>query len=152
MSRQHGPHTCYCPNCGTQVTADSYVQCKTLTCPDCGQRMRALETGEYRQTRRSGGLAATVGSSISATTVGAESIACPVCAYPIPDPRHEGTRVRCAYCGTISEAIAQGVTIPTWLLTLGIGLGVGIFAGPSILASTEAGSQYLARKARERFG
>lgn len=86
------------------------------------------------------------------TITSTDSIKCPVCAYPIPDPRYEGTQVKCAYCGTISETITQGVTIPAWLLTLGIGLGVGILAGPTILASTEAGSQYMARKARERFG
>lgn len=147
MSRQHGPHTCYCPSCGSQVTADVNVRCNTLVCPDCGQPMRALETGEYRARRTQTGIASRISASVST-----ENIQCPVCGYPIPEPEYLGAQVRCAYCGQISESISEGVTIPTWLLWLGIGLTAGTFLGPSILASTEAGSQWMAKKARERIG
>jgi len=44
----HGEHLCYCPQCGYEQTVDAYVQCKNQTCPECGGRMRAKETGEYR--------------------------------------------------------------------------------------------------------
>ena len=44
----HGEHTCYCPACGYEIVIDAYVQCGTQICPQCGSRMRALETGEYR--------------------------------------------------------------------------------------------------------
>jgi len=47
MAHEHGPHTCYCPNCNTEVTADEYVRCNTLVCPNCGATMTqpgALET------------------------------------------------------------------------------------------------------------
>lgn len=90
--------------------------------------------------------------SANASQISTGNVPCPVCAYPIPDPRYFGDQVKCAYCGTISQAIAQDVTIPSWLLAFGIGLGLGVFLGPSILASTDAGSQWLAKKARERIG
>lgn len=141
MAHEHGPHTCYCPSCGYQVTVDTGVQCNTLTCPQCGQPMRALETGEYRSSRR----------STVAAAVNTDSISCPVCGYPIPDPRYEGAEVKCAYCGTISQTIAQDVTVPTWLVAGVSGFVIGVALGPSILASIESGSQKLARKARERL-
>jgi len=52
MAHEHGPHTCYCPTCGYEVTADTDLRCNTLTCPACGSRMRAKETGEFRDVRR----------------------------------------------------------------------------------------------------
>lgn len=146
MAHEHGPHICYCPNCGSEITADVDVRCNSLTCPQCGQPMRAKETGEYRQARLS------ASPTIARTNITTDNIPCPVCGYPVPDPRYVGERVRCAFCGAISETISQGVTIPSWLLTLGIGLVVGTFFGPTILASTDAGSRYLAKKARERIG
>ena len=48
MPHEHGPHQCYCPTCGYEVTADEYVRCNTLSCPRCGTQMRAQETGERR--------------------------------------------------------------------------------------------------------
>ena len=50
----------------------------------------------------------------------------------------------------ISARISQSIPIPSWLLTLGIGLVVGVVAGPAIMASTEAGGKYLERQVRER--
>jgi|GEM_PF-1137335 len=146
MAHEHGPHTCYCPSCGSQVTADTGVRCSTLICPDCGQPMRALETGEYRASRGR----TQVASRISGITTA--SIKCPVCSWPVPDPGSVGAQVKCVYCGQVSESINQEVIVPSWLFWLGIGLTVGTLLGPSILATTEAGSQYLARKARERMG
>lgn len=43
----HGPHACYCPVCGATFVADTGVPCSTLTCPECGSTMRAVETGEF---------------------------------------------------------------------------------------------------------
>ena len=73
---------------------------------------------------------------------------CYSCGYPIT--AYGGEQISCPMCNTINQAITQ-VTIPSWLLTLGIGLAVGILAGPAILASTEAGSKWLARQAKERI-
>ena len=75
---------------------------------------------------------------------------CSTCKYPLQEPVYDGQNVTCPYCNSINVAIAQGVTIPTWLLTLGIGLTVGIIAGPALLASTESGSQWLEKQVRER--
>ncbi|MDP2661552.1 MAG: hypothetical protein Q8R28_12565 [Dehalococcoidia bacterium] len=74
---------------------------------------------------------------------------CASCGYPLT-ASHEGQRVSCPMCSTINQAINQGVTIPSWLLALGIGLGVGILAGPAIMATTETGSQWLEKQVRER--
>lgn len=48
---RHGTHSCYCPNpdCGYTETVEEYVKCNTRSCPQCGTRMRASETGEYRE-------------------------------------------------------------------------------------------------------
>ena len=45
----HGAHTCYCPDCDYTVEVGEYVRCKNQQCPVCGARMRAVETGEYRE-------------------------------------------------------------------------------------------------------
>lgn len=45
-----------------------------------------------------------------------------------------------------------GVTVPWWLLTLGIGFGFGAVLGPAIYASSKAGSQKLAEIARRKIG
>ena len=47
-AHEHGPHTCYCPDCNYELEVAEYVQCKTLFCCNCGTRMRAKETGERR--------------------------------------------------------------------------------------------------------
>jgi hypothetical protein len=52
MAHEHGPHSCYCPSCNYQTEVPEYVRCNTLTCPNCGARMRAVETGELRIAQR----------------------------------------------------------------------------------------------------
>ena len=44
----HGEHQCYCPSCSYVETVEAGVRCGTLVCPQCGDRLRAVETGEYR--------------------------------------------------------------------------------------------------------
>jgi len=148
MAHEHGPHICICPNCSHEVEVEAYVPCNTQTCPLCGTRMRAKETGEYRVSNNK--VSAT---AVSTSTVKTASVPCPVCRYPIPAPSYVGEEVKCAYCGSISTAIEQeGVTIPTPVFTFLIGLGVGILFGPSIWALSQGGSEWMARKARERLG
>ena len=74
---------------------------------------------------------------------------CSSCDYPIV-ASYSGQEISCPMCGTLNEAITDGVTIPSWLLFLGIGLTVGILAGPAIMASTETGSRWLEKQVRER--
>lgn len=77
---------------------------------------------------------------------------CPVCSYPVK-AGHSGETLTCPYCSTKLEAtIAQGVTIPTPLLVGVISFALGVILGPSVIASTEAGSRWLEKKARERIG
>jgi DNA-directed RNA polymerase subunit RPC12/RpoP len=45
---EHGEHDCYCPDCGYTITVEAGQKCNQLDCPDCGARLRAKETGEYR--------------------------------------------------------------------------------------------------------
>lgn len=150
MAHEHGPHKCYCPNCNTEIEVGAYVKCNTQICPNCGTRMRARETGEFRSANAP---SVTTRGRITATQVTTDSIPCPVCKYPILAPTSVGQQVKCAYCGTISEAIAQeGITIPTPVFVGIICFGLGVVLGPSIIASTQAGSEWLAKKARERIG
>ena len=44
----HGEHVCYCPACGYEKTVEANVKCNQQICPECGDTMRAKETGEYR--------------------------------------------------------------------------------------------------------
>ena len=82
-----------------------------------------------------------------------DSIPCPVCHYPIREPTHVGEQVECLYCHSISEAILQeGITIPTTVFWSLITFGLGVLLGPSLIASTKGGSEWLARKARARLG
>ena len=76
---------------------------------------------------------------------------CVSCGYPLTASQ-VGEEAICPNCSTknVAAAITQGVTIPTWLLTLGIGLGIGIIAGPAIMATTETGQKWLERQVRER--
>lgn len=48
-----------------------------------------------------------------------------------------------------SVSQGEGVTIPTWLLTGGIGLVVGMVIGPSLMAATKEGSERLAELSKE---
>jgi hypothetical protein len=75
-------------------------------------------------------------------------VACPICNFPI-SVDHAGQEVHCPYCS--ASLIAQGVTIPNWLLAGTVGLAIGVIFGPSILSTTEAGSQWLAKKSREHI-
>ncbi len=76
---------------------------------------------------------------------------CPTCSYPVK-ATHSGDTVTCPFCSTKLEAtIAQGVTIPTPLLVGVIAFALGVVLGPSVLASTGAGSRWLEKKARERI-
>ena len=51
VRHEHGPHLCYCPTCGWEQEVSENVKCNTLTCCICGDRLRAVSTGEYRSTR-----------------------------------------------------------------------------------------------------
>jgi hypothetical protein len=55
MAHEHGPHFCYCPECGYQGQADEYVECNAISCPHCGTRLRAVETGAYRMSQQAEG-------------------------------------------------------------------------------------------------
>lgn len=85
------------------------------------------------------------------TKVAADSIPCPVCRFPIPAPTQVGQEVKCAYCGSISEAIKQGITIPTSVFVGFLCFGAGVLLGPALLSTTKSGSEWLARQARARF-
>jgi len=76
---------------------------------------------------------------------------CSICNYPIQAPTHEGQTVKCAYCGSINEAITQ-VTIPTPVFVGFICFAAGVLLGPALLAATDTGSDYLARQVRGRLG
>jgi hypothetical protein len=83
------------------------------------------------------------------------SASCPVCKFPIliPEDASIGQQIKCPSCGAINEAIAEnGVTIPTPVFVGFICFGVGVLLGPSFWATTQGGSEWLAKKARERLG
>jgi DNA-directed RNA polymerase subunit RPC12/RpoP len=145
MAHEHGPHSCYCPNCNYEFTADPYVQCNTLTCPNCGSRMRAKETGEFRENRSNGITAMKVSAAISTN-----SVPCPVCSYPIPAPSYIGQQVKCAYCGSISEAI-QDVTIPNTVVVGVICFAAGAILGPAFWQAVKGSATALERLSRERI-
>lgn len=84
------------------------------------------------------------------STVATNSSPCGICRYPIQEPTYVGQQVKCLYCGSINEAITQ-VTIPTPVFVGFVFFAVGALLGPSLWALTQGGSQYLARKATERF-
>jgi hypothetical protein len=44
----HGQHDCQCVKCNYTIMVDEGVKCNTLTCPNDGTRLRAVDTGEYR--------------------------------------------------------------------------------------------------------
>jgi hypothetical protein len=75
---------------------------------------------------------------------------CGACGYPLA-VEYEGQQATCPMCGEVNEAIAQGVTIPTWLFSFTLGLATGIILGPTILASTDAGAKWLEKKARAKL-
>jgi hypothetical protein len=77
------------------------------------------------------------------------TISCGVCHYPI-QATYKGELIKCPYCGSINEAIGQ-VTIPTSLFVGVAFFLAGVFLGPSFMAATKGGSEYLARLAREHI-
>ena len=65
-------------------------------------------------------------------------------------------RGKCTSCSAVAEAeqvvrnyIGEGVSIPTWLFFLGLGTVTGMIIGPSLMATTAAGSARLAELSRE---
>lgn len=85
------------------------------------------------------------------TTTTLNSSPCSICGYPIPEATYKGQQVKCPYCGTIHEAIAQ-VTIPTSVLVGFLCFGAGMLFGRASLAYTQAGEEWLTKKARARIG
>ena len=75
---------------------------------------------------------------------------CASCGYPLA-AKFEGQVETCPMCGTVNEAISQGVNIPTWLFASTLALAAGIFFGPAIIASTDTGAKWLEKKAREKL-
>jgi phage FluMu protein Com len=76
---------------------------------------------------------------------------CASCGYPLAADSL-GQQVTCPNCGSINEVISQqGVSIPTWLFAGSIGLIAGLVLGPPLIATTEAGAQWMARRAREKL-
>src|SRR4030042_2206327 len=133
MAHEHGPHKCYCPTCNAEIEVGAYVKCNTLTCAQCGTRMRAKETGEYR--------VATKEESMP-NTIATENIPCAICHYPTPAPSYVGQLVKCVYCGSINEAIAD-VTIPTPVFVGFLCFGLGVLFGPALLATTAGGQSWM---------
>jgi phage FluMu protein Com len=84
------------------------------------------------------------------TEIITDSVPCAVCGYPISAPTQGGQQVKCPWCSSINEAIAQ-VTIPTPLLVGILSFGAGVLLGPAFWAATKGGSEWLARVAREHI-
>ena len=84
-----------------------------------------------------------------ATEISTDSLPCSFCRYPVAAPTYVGQEVRCSYCGGINKAIA--VEIPTPLFVGVLTFIAGVVLGPLVLVSTKTGSEWLARKARERL-
>jgi transcription initiation factor IIE alpha subunit len=47
----HGEHDCICPDCGYRITVGADQRCNQQQCPECGSRMRAEDTGQFRNQR-----------------------------------------------------------------------------------------------------
>jgi DNA-directed RNA polymerase subunit RPC12/RpoP len=118
------------------MEVEEYIKCNTMTCPRCGDRMRAVETGEYR-------------TSVQRTITAESGVSCAVCGFPIL-MKYVGQQVKCPSCGTINEAISQ-VTIPSPVFAGIISFTLGVVLGPALIASTQSGAEWLAKKARERL-
>jgi len=48
---QHGAHDCTCVNCGYTEIVTTGMRCGSRICPVCGTRLRASDTGEFRDER-----------------------------------------------------------------------------------------------------
>ena len=55
-SHEHESHECFCPSSGYTVVVEGEIPCNSLTCPEDGSPMRALETGAFRSTPQQGNL------------------------------------------------------------------------------------------------
>lgn len=94
-------------------------------------------------------------------------VSCSSCGFPIA-VKHIGQAVACPFCQTIGIAvqeeedmysnrvrgtgIADGLTIPSWLVAGITGFTVAAIFWPTIMASTEAGSRKLAELTSKRIG
>ena len=84
----------------------------------------------------------------------ADMASCPVCDFPIP-AHFEGEIAKCANCGQKMEVVGVsssrlsgiGGGIGFWPFL--IGLGIGVFLGPSIISASKGGRAWLERTARE---
>ena len=74
---------------------------------------------------------------------------CGVCGYPIT-AEYEGQTVTCAMCGSVNEAISQGVVISTPVFVGVLAFLGGMLLGPTIIASTSGGKRWLEEQARGR--
>ena len=73
---------------------------------------------------------------------------CASCGYPLAADV-EGQTVTCPMCGTVNEAISQGVTIPTPVFVGFLAFGFGVLLGPALIATTAGGREWLEKQARE---
>ena len=72
---------------------------------------------------------------------------CGSCGYPLA-AEYLGQVETCPLCKTVNEAVSQGVTIPTPLLVGLVAFGLGMFLGPSIVASSSEGQKWLEKQIR----
>lgn len=70
MAHEHGLHKCICPTCNYEVEVEAYTRCNTLSCSQCGTRMRAVETGELRISAQVSSLIAIDNQPIAASFFG----------------------------------------------------------------------------------
>ena len=86
------------------------------------------------------------------TEIATDSIPCSACHYPIPKAEFVGQQVKCPWCGTIHEAIAQAtVTLPTAILIGVFSFLGGAVVGHAAMISARGVSESLASKAEKRF-
>lgn len=82
-------------------------------------------------------------------------VSCPACGFPVM-AHFEGENLVCANCGQKMEvvkasplsrlsSIGRGIGFFPFLL----GLGIGIFFGPSIISTSKGGRAWLEKTARE---
>jgi len=71
---------------------------------------------------------------------------CAECGYPIAAD-FPGQRISCPMCSTLNEAISQ-VTISTPVFVGLVTFALGMFLGPSIVASSSEGRKWLEKKAK----
>jgi len=82
----------------------------------------------------------------------ADMASCPVCDFPVP-AHFEGEIAKCANCGQKMEVIKassrlSGISGGIGFLPFMLGLGIGVFFGPTIISSSKSGRAWLERKAK----